>query len=177
MTDPFKLSRLDYERLANARAAQEPSKGQLPLGPATSHTAEWDRRMLALARHVAMWSKDPSTKVGAVITDARNRVLSLGYNGYPRGVPDVGLFDREHKYNRIVHAEMNALLFAGVPLQGAALYVWPMPPCSRCAGPIIQAGITRVVAPPAQPRWVDACAIGAEMFREAGVVVQEFDLP
>jgi dCMP deaminase len=140
-------------------------------------TSEWDRRMLTLARHVAMWSKDPSTKVGAVITDARNRVLSLGYNGYPRGVPDTRLYDREHKYERIVHAEMNALMFAGVPLQGATLYVWPMPPCSRCAGPIIQAGIVRVVAPPAKPHWQKACAIGAEMFQQAGVVVQEFDLP
>lgn len=140
-------------------------------------TAEWDRRMLTLARHVAMWSKDPSTKVGAVITDARNRVLSLGYNGYPCGVPDVGLFDRAHKLERIVHAEMNALIFAGVPLAGATLYVWPMPPCSRCAGPIIQADIVRVVAPPAAPRWREVCAIGVEMFEEAGVTVQEFDLP
>lgn len=139
-------------------------------------SAHWDHRMLALAKHVAGWSKDPSTKVGAVIADANHRVLSIGYNGYPRAVRDNGLYDRAYKLERIVHAEMNALMFAGVPLAGATLYVWPMPPCSRCAGPIIQAGIVRVVAPPAQPRWVEACAIGAEMFREAGVTVQECEI-
>lgn len=139
-------------------------------------SARWDHRMLALAQHVAGWSKDPSTKVGSVITDAAHRVLSIGYNGYPRGVRDILLFDRIHKYERIVHAEMNALMFAGVPLTGATLYVWPMPPCSRCAGPIIQAGIVRVVAPPAAPRWREACAIGADMFKEAGITVQECEI-
>jgi dCMP deaminase len=141
----------------------------------TSQTlsTSWDHRLLSLAQHVAGWSKDPSTKVGAVIADYDHRVLSVGFNGYPKGVPDVGLFDREHKLARIVHAEMNALLFASAPLEGATLYVWPMPPCSHCAGPIIQAGIGRIVSPPAPSRWAEACAIGAEMFREANVMLDE----
>ena len=133
----------------------------------------WDERMLALAQHVAGWSKDPSTQVGAVIADPAHRVLSIGYNGYPKAVPDCQLEDRDYKLARIVHAEMNALLFARAPLEGATLYVWPMPPCSHCAGPIIQAGIGRVVAPPPQERWADACAIGMQMFKFAGVIVQE----
>lgn len=140
-------------------------------------TGKWDRRMLALAQHIASWSKDPSTKVGAVIADSRRRIISVGYNGFPAGVRDEGLEDRERKYDRIVHAELNALLFARGSVEGATLYVWPMPPCSRCAGPIIQAGIVRVVAPPAKTHWQKACAVGEEMFQQAGIIVQEFDLP
>lgn len=141
--------------------------------PAT--TPKWDRRLLALAQHFSTWSKDPSTKVGAVIVDKRRRVLSTGYNGFPAGVPDVALEDRPYKYNRIMHAEMNAILFAGVPLTGATLYVWPMPPCSHCAGAIIQAGIERVVSPPAGERWEESCRIGRQMFYQSGVQVKEMD--
>jgi dCMP deaminase len=141
-------------------------------------TDKWDLRMLELAKHVSGWSKDPSTKVGCVIADEYSRVvLSLGYNGFPMGVPDVGLDDREYKYARTVHAEMNALLFQGRRLDGATMYIWPMPPCSRCAGPIIQAGIVRVVSPPAGERWEESCKIGHEMFDLAGVDVAEVDLP
>lgn len=136
-------------------------------------TGKWDRRMLALAQHIASWSKDPSTKVGAVIADSRRRIISVGYNGFPASVRDEGLEDRERKYDRIVHAELNALLFARGSVEGATLYVWPMPPCSRCAGPIIQAGIARVVSPPAEERWEESCRIGREMFTQAHVVVSE----
>lgn len=138
-------------------------------------SARWDRRMMCLANHVATWSKDPSTQVGAVITDPNHRVLSLGFNGFPAGVADTDLDDRNHKIARVVHAELNALLFARGPVVGATLYVWPMPPCSRCAGPIIQAGIARVVAPPPGDRWADSCAIGDEMFAQAGVEVVRWE--
>ena len=144
----------------------------MPL-PIPKITDEWDRRMLALAQHIAGWSKDPSTKVGAVIADNRRRIISVGYNGFPAGVRDVALEDRDFKYNRVVHAELNALLFARGPVVGATLYVWPMPPCSRCAGPIIQAGIARVVSPPVGERWEESCRIGREMFAQADVVVSE----
>lgn len=136
----------------------------------------WDRRMLALAQHIAGWSKDPSTKVGAVIADIHHRVLSVGYNGFPTGVPDVALEDRTYKYNRIVHAELNAILFAQQPLVGAAIYVWPMPPCSHCAGAIIQAHIQKVVSPPAGERWEESCRIGREMFNQAGLYVKEIEI-
>jgi dCMP deaminase len=129
--------------------------------------------MLNLAREVASCSKDPSTKVGAVIADAANRVLSLGFNGYPRGVADVNLDDREYKYERIVHAELNALLFARGSVAGATLYVWPMPPCARCAGPIIQAEIFRVVSPPPGDRWAASCFVGQQMLAQAGVRCDE----
>ena len=49
---------------------------------------KWDRRFLALAEHVADWSKDPSTKTGAVIVRPDRTIASMGYNGFPRGMAD-----------------------------------------------------------------------------------------
>jgi len=137
---------------------------------------DWHGRLMGLARHVAGWSKDPSTQVGAVIADRANRIVSLGYNGFPRGVRDRRLKDREYKLARIVHAEMNALLFARGSVEGARLYVWPMPPCSLCAGPIIQAGIAEIYAPPPGERWRESCDHAREMFEEAGVRVRYFSV-
>lgn len=126
------------------------------------------------ARH----SKDPSTKVGAVIVRPDRTVASMGYNGFPKGCEDgPELYaDRDTKYSRVVHAELNAILHAREPLHCYTLYVWPFPPCDRCASTIIQAGIDCVVAPPlpedAAPRWAEAVARAERMFCEAGVEVQ-----
>lgn len=111
---------------------------------------KWHTRMIGLAEHIAGWSKDPSTKCGAVITDDYHRIISVGFNGFPTGVPDEQdlLGDRAIKYEMVVHAEVNAILFSHADLsRGTTLYTWPFPPCSRCAAVIIQAGIGRVIAP------------------------------
>jgi len=138
---------------------------------------KWDHRFLALAEHISNWSKDPSTQVGAVITHTRSkRVVSLGFNGFPAGVEDTRerLDDRGTKYEMVVHAEQNALMFAGDRAEGCTLYVHPLPPCARCAVMIIQAGIKRVVCD--QPdfdhqRWGEAAKIADTLFREAGLGV------
>ena len=138
---------------------------------------KWDHRFLALAEHISNWSKDPSTQVGAVITHTRSkRVVSMGFNGFPAGVEDTRkrLDDRGTKYEMVVHAEQNALMFAGDRAEGCTLYVHPLPPCARCAVMIIQAGIKRVVCD--QPdfdhqRWGEAAKIADTLFREAGLVV------
>jgi dCMP deaminase len=108
----------------------------------------WDKRFLRLAREVAQWSKDPSTQVGAVIVRPNRTVVSLGYNGFPRGFPDhEHLYaDRERKYRYVVHAELNAIVTAREPLVGFTIYTWPLPPCQECCKAIIQSGITRVVS-------------------------------
>jgi len=108
---------------------------------------KWDNRFLDVCRTVAAWSKDPSTKCACVIVDQKHRILSTGINGFPRGVPDDAdkLQDRETKLALVIHAEENALLFAQRDLSGGTAYVWPMPPCSRCAAKLAQAGIVRVV--------------------------------
>lgn len=145
---------------------------------AENRQERWDRDYLSLARFWAeRKSKDPSTKVGAVIVDDQLTVRSLGYNGFPRGVEDTPerLRDRELKYELVVHAEMNALLTAHASVRGCTLYAWPLPSCSNCAKMIIQAGIRRVVFPPlegdVQLRWATSWARAYAMYKEAGVEV------
>ena len=132
---------------------------------------KWHRRFLALAEHVAGWSKDPGTRVGSCIARPDRTVLSLGYNGLPRGVADnlALLEDRDYKLARTVHAEMNAILSAPERPAGCTLYVWPMPPCSNCAAAIIQSGIVEVWAPEPIERWRDSCHAGLDMLKEAGI--------
>ena len=132
----------------------------------------WDRRFLDLAKFIAQWSKDPSTKVGSVIVDKNRRVVSTGFNGLPSGVEDTleRLHNRELKYQMIVHAERNAILDARQNLAGYSLYVWPMMPCSVCATMIIQVGVKEVVAPFSDnPRWVESFKLTEEMFAESGI--------
>ena len=76
---------------------------------------KWDRRYLDIAKSVSQWSKDPSTKVGAVLV-RDNRIVSVGYNGFPEGVDDSEerYNNRELKYDLVVHAEVNAIISAGL---------------------------------------------------------------
>ncbi|MHC1479084.1 deoxycytidylate deaminase [Frateuria aurantia] len=136
---------------------------------------KWDQRFLDVARLVASWSKDPSTKVGAVLVQpAQKRIVSTGYNGYPRRLEDDGGLDRERKLSRTIHAEMNAILHAREPTDGLTLYVTPLPPCDRCAAHIIQAGIRRVVyAGGDLGRWSASASASLAYFREAGIEVVE----
>ena len=136
---------------------------------------KWDRRFLALAEHIAQWSKDPSTKTGAVIVDYDNRIVSVGYNGFPKGVTDSPerLENREVKYKIIVHCERNALLFARGPLKECRLYTWPFMSCAPCAAMVIQSGITEVIAPYSDnPRWKEDFDLARILFKEAGVKVK-----
>ena len=136
---------------------------------------KWDDRFIELANFVAGWSKDPSTQVGAVIANSNTkRVVSMGFNGFPAGVEDTAdrLGTREIKYEMVVHAESNALLFAGPAAEGCTLYVTPLPPCARCAVLIIQAGISRVVCPTpdkSKEPWRTQSQISETMFGESGV--------
>lgn len=139
---------------------------------------DWDQRFLTLAQTVASWSKDPSTQVGAVIVDEDRRLVSVGFNGFAKHVGDnpERYADRDTKMCLIIHAELNAILFAKRSLVGCTLYTWPFPPCARCAGPIIQVGIRRCVAPapPAQlaERWCNELEWAAVAFAEAGVLLE-----
>lgn len=136
---------------------------------------KWDKRFLDLAEHVAQWSKDPRTKVGAVIVDESNRVVSLGYNGFPRGVEDYEerYEDRPLKHLFVAHAERNALDNAPLSVAGCCLYS-PLLPCNECAKSIIQKGISRVVSykpdrDGANFNW----DITRKMFEEAAVELVE----
>lgn len=145
-------------------------------------TDKWDFRFLELARLVAGWSKDPSTQTGAVIVRPDRTVASLGYNGFPRLCDDdPALYaDRETKYARIVHCEMNAILAAREPLHGYTLYTFPFMSCDRCAAHVIQAGIVRCVAPKPDAekltRWAEAFERTRRLFNEARVSLDEVEV-
>lgn len=141
---------------------------------------KWDRDFLAMAEWYALRkSKDPSTKVGAVITRGRE-VVSVGYNGFARGVDDSPerYATRDVKYRLIVHAEVNAVVFARQDLSGCTLYTWPFLPCAPCAAIMIQAGIARVVAPELpvslRERWAKDLELSRLQFCEADVDVKEY---
>lgn len=129
-----------------------------------------------LAKVAASWSKDPSTKIGAVAIGEKGQVLCTGYNGFPRGIDDnlTRYYNRELKYKMVVHAEQNAIYNAtynGVSLDGSTMYVYGLPVCSDCAKGIIQVGVKRVImSTPATPdRWKDSWQLTETMFKEAGV--------
>lgn len=133
---------------------------------------DWDNKFLGLAQHISKWSLDPSTKVGAVIADKNKRVVSVGYNGFPRGIADTDerLNNRELKYKMVCHAEINAILFSKQDLTGCIMYTWPFMPCSACAGAIIQSGISRVVAPYSEnERWLENFILSVNLLTEAEI--------
>jgi dCMP deaminase len=131
---------------------------------------KWDKRFIKLAEHIAAWSKDPSTKVGAVLVRPDRTIASVGYNGFPRGTADE-YTTRADKLMRTIHAEMNALLSCREEVDGYTLYVSPLFPCSNCAAAIIQSGVKTVVATMGEVRidWQQSFFVAKEMFEQAGV--------
>jgi dCMP deaminase len=142
--------------------------------------SKWDERFIGLARHIAQWSKDPSNRVGAVLT-RDNRIVSLGYNGFPRGTKDDPKIysDRARKHRRVLHAERNALSFARGNTEGCVIYS-SLAPCAPCTAQIIQDGVTRIVAPSPfdnedyLSRYYEDIEESQEMCTEAGVVLVYF---
>jgi len=121
---------------------------------------KWDQRYLGIAQEVAQWSKDPSTKVGAVLVRGDNLIVSTGYNGFPSGHDDSKALyaDRNYKYANIIHAEINAIRDRS-HLLNYTLYT-TFPPCPDCMQRVGNSGIGRVVS--MQPdyegrskKWVD----------------------
>ena len=138
----------------------------------------WGDRYTHLAKEISAWSKDPNTKVGAVVIGKDGQVLSQGYNGFPRGIRDSSsrFKNRERKLELVVHAEMNAIYNAclsGVSLKGSTLYVYGLPICNECAKGIIQVGIKKVVA--MRPKvyntqWDESIKNAEKIFNEAEVM-------
>ena len=138
----------------------------------------WPEYHMAMARQASRKSKDPSTKVGCVVTDRRENLVSSGYNGFPRGcLDDYDQFsDRKIKYPRTVHAEANAILSGERDkMVDARLYVNGLHPCAHCAGLIINAGITEVFYTQdpndtdLSERWAWSIEVARGMFSEAGI--------
>ena len=142
----------------------------------------WDEYFMGVAKLAALRSKDPNTQVGTCIVNEDNNILSMGYNGFPKGCSDdefpwerevEGASDDEGqlktKYPFVVHSELNAILnYKGGSLEGSKLYV-SLFPCNECAKAIIQAGIKTVVYD--SDKYADAPMTKAakKMFDAAGV--------
>lgn len=134
----------------------------------------WDEYFMGLAHLSALRSKDPSTQVGAVIVDQNNKVVSIGYNGLPRGCSDDEFpwgregNMQESKYAYVVHAELNAILNSPRPVTGCTLYV-SLFPCNECAKAIIQSGICKIIYESDKYADTDATIISKRMLTAAGV--------
>jgi len=140
----------------------------------------WNKRFIELTDHIATWSKDRSTKCCSVIVDNDNDIVSIGYNGFPRGVNDnvESRHERPTKYLYCEHGERNAIYSAarkGVALKGCILYTrWF--PCSDCARACIQVGLTEIVCerPKGEARdlrWKESHEAAEIMLNEAGVKI------
>ena len=154
---------------------------------------EWKNHWLRQALSHAEMSKDPSTKFGAYLIGDDNEVIANGINGFPRGIKDDDrLLKRETKYKLIVHAEENAIINAarmGVSTKGSTLFLigktfilgnpdrWERMGfiCSRCAGRIIQAGISKIVTiyqDNIPERWQEEVQLATDLFAEANIFVE-----
>lgn len=110
----------------------------------------WDEYFMGLALLSAKRSKDPSTKVGSCIVNADNRIVGIGYNGFPSKCSDADLpWGREGnvldtKYPYVIHAEQNAILNSTKNLKGCKIYI-TLFPCNECCKLILQSGIIEVI--------------------------------
>lgn len=136
----------------------------------------WDKRFLELSEHIATWSKDRSRGVAAIIVDNQNRILSIGYNGFPAGLNDNidSRHERPIKYMYTEHAERNSIYNAaknGISIDGAKIYVkWF--PCADCARAIIQSGISTLIclAPDFNDKiWGESFRVAYEMLNECKI--------
>jgi len=135
----------------------------------------WDEYFMGVAYLSGMRSKDPNTQVGACIVSQNNKILSMGYNGFPNGCSDEDFpWDRdgellETKYAFVTHSELNAILnYRGGSLEGTKLYV-SLFPCNECAKAIIQAGIKTVIYSSDKYANTPANIASKRMFQSAGV--------
>jgi len=145
----------------------------------------WTDYFYNIAQQVKEKSKDERTKVGAVIVGKDKEIVSTGYNSFPRGIVDnrPERQERPEKYYWFEHAERNAIYNAariGVSTKGCTMYLTCGIPCADCARGIINAGISRIFVTRAQglnsQKWQDSAERSLEMFEEAGVNVQWYDV-
>ena len=137
----------------------------------------WDEYFKEIVQVTSKRSACERLQVGCLLVKD-NRIVSQGYNGFLPGCPHNSIVRNNHE-QATVHAEQNALVFSGPQAAGCTLYVTPLPPCARCAVVIIQARIARVVCPrPDMSRepWATQSRIAEDMFNEAKVVVDYFDI-
>ena len=150
--------------------------------PKRSDYLSWDEYFMGIAILSSYRSKDPSTQVGACIVNDHNKIMSVGYNGFPIGCSDDQFpWEREGdaydtKYPYVCHAELNAILnYRGTgSMKGAKLYV-TLFPCNECAKAIIQSGIKEVIYRSDKYADAESTIASKKMFEQTGVIYRQFD--
>lgn len=150
--------------------------------PKRNDYISWDEYFMGVSLMSAMRSKDPSTQVGACIVSDENKIISMGYNGFPRGCSDddfpwerSGENQNDTKYPFVCHAELNAILNAGGRnLVGSRIYV-ALFPCNECAKAIIQSGIKEVIYISDKYANTDGVKASKKMLAAAGVKLTQFE--
>lgn len=142
---------------------------------------KWDEYFMGIALLSAERSKDPHTSVGACIVSQDNKILSVGYNGMPRGCSDneypwcrESASDLEAKYLYVCHAELNAILnYTGTNMLHAKIYT-TLFPCNECTKALIQAGIAEVIY--LSDKYSDTSSVIAakRMMKSAGVTYTKY---
>lgn len=140
----------------------------------------WDEYFMGIAALSALRSKDPNSQVGACIVSQENKILSVGYNGFPIGCSDEKFpWGREGdaintKYPYVVHSELNAILnYRGGSLAGTKIYV-TLFPCNECAKAIIQAGIKTVIYDCDKYDGTPMNLVSKELLKTAGVKIVKY---
>lgn len=150
--------------------------------PKREEYISWDEYFMGVSLLSSMRSKDPSTQVGACIVSDDNKIMSVGYNGFPRGCSDdefpwerSGDNSNDTKYPFVCHAELNAILNAGGRnLAGSRIFV-ALFPCNECAKAIIQSGIKEVVYISDKYANTDGVIASKKMLNAAGVKLTQFE--
>ena len=149
-----------------------------------TNVISWDEFFMRVAVAAALRSKDPNTQVGACIADTNDRILSVGYNGTPRGIDDDAFpWDSSgdpltDKHSYVIHAEANALIYyrgSLKDLQGGTVYV-TLFPCQECAKMLVQAGIGEVVYLDDKYHDTQGAAVARRVFDTCGVRYRQIEL-
>ena len=140
----------------------------------------WEEYFMGVASLSALRSKDPSTQVGACIVNNDKRIVSIGYNGFPKGAnDDIFPWNREGgvldtKYAFVVHAEANAILNATTSIEGSTVYV-TLFPCHECTKLIIQSGIKEIVYVENKYSHTDSHKAAVKMLEAANVKMRQIE--
>lgn len=140
----------------------------------------WDEYFMGVAKLAGLRSKDPNSQVGSCIVSQDNKILSIGYNGFPRGCSD-DVFpwkregtELETKYFYVTHSELNAILnYRGGSLEGSKIYV-SLFPCNECSKAIIQSGIKEIIYDSDKYKDTPATIASKRMLDAAGVHYRQY---
>lgn len=148
--------------------------------PKRERYINWDEYFMGIAMLSGERSKDPNSQVGACIVSEENKILSMGYNGFPIGCSDDKVsWEREGefvdtKYPYVCHAELNAILnYTGTSLKGSKVYV-TLFPCNECAKAIIQSGIKEIIYMSDKYADSDSTKVSKKMFDMCNVKYTQY---